>query len=137
MALRGQSFLLWSVLIGLLSVALVVERSDPAKAAPVAPVAAAMAAAGGSVPGCSAGQMKCGSECKDLTTDQQNCGTCGNACGAGQTCQAGQCQCSAGLLACDGTLRASDASHCGSCTTTCAGAQVCSNNSCQGELRHR
>ena len=75
--------------------------------------------------------MKCGSECKDLTTDQQNCGTCGVACGAGQTCQAGQCQCSAELLACNGTCVSSDATHCGSCTTTCAGAQVCSNNSCQ------
>ena len=72
----------------------------------------------------------CGSGCKDLSADQQNCGTCGNACGTGQTCQGGQCLCSAGLLACGGNCVASDASHCGSCSTTCAGGQVCANNAC-------
>jgi uncharacterized protein DUF1592/uncharacterized protein DUF1588/uncharacterized protein DUF1595/uncharacterized protein DUF1587 len=76
--------------------------------------------------------MKCGQECKDLLSDQQNCGTCGNACGAGQSCQAGKCQCSAGLIACGGGCVPSDATNCGGCGTTCPGGQVCSSNSCQG-----
>ena len=74
--------------------------------------------------------MMCSSGCKDLSTDQQNCGTCGNACAAGQSCQGGQCLCSAGLLACAGSCVASDATHCGSCTTMCAGGQVCAANAC-------
>ena len=131
MALRGQSFLLWSVLIGLLSSCAGRGEFGPGQGGTGGPGGSGNGGAGGSVPGCSAGQTKCGSECKDLTADQQNCGTCGIACGAGQTCQAGQCQCSAGLLACNGTCVSSDASHCGTCTSACAGAQVCSNNSCQ------
>lgn len=30
--------------------------------------------------------------CKDLQSDVKNCGTCGNTCGDGQTCSAGQCK---------------------------------------------
>ena len=74
--------------------------------------------------------MMCSSGCKDLSTDQQNCGTCGNACAAGQTCQGGQCLCSAGLLACGGSCVAADATHCGGCSTMCASGQVCANNAC-------
>src|SRR5262245_4152524 len=129
MALRGQSFLLWSVLVGLL--ASCAGRGDE-----VGPgqggtgVTGNGGTGGGIVGGCAVGQMKCGTECKDLTSDQQNCGSCGNACGAGQTCQAGMCQCSAGLLACGNSCVSSDASHCGNCTTMCASGEACSNNSC-------
>jgi len=73
----------------------------------------------------------CGSACKDLTSDQQNCGKCGNACGAGETCQSGQCLCSAGLLDCGGTCIPPDASNCGGCSMSCASGQVCSSNSCK------
>src|SRR5688500_3212646 len=57
--------------------------------------------------------------------------SCGNACGAGQVCQAGQCVCSAGLLACNGSCVPSNAAHCGNCTTVCTGIDVCSNGTCQ------
>src|SRR5213079_3278556 len=52
---------------------------------------------------CGAGQQSCGGQCKTVAIDQQNCGTCGNACAAGLSCQNGQCLCSAGLLACGST----------------------------------
>ncbi|HMF42392.1 MAG TPA: DUF1592 domain-containing protein [Polyangia bacterium] len=73
----------------------------------------------------------CGAACKDVTSDQQNCGKCGNACGAGETCQSGQCLCSAGLLNCGGACVPPDATHCGGCSQSCASGQVCSANSCQ------
>jgi Protein of unknown function (DUF1592)/Protein of unknown function (DUF1595)/Protein of unknown function (DUF1588) len=82
-------------------------------------------------PNCTTGQKACGSQCKTVATDQENCGACGNVCGAGQTCQNGQCQCSSGLLACNGMCVSSTATHCGGCGTTCASGQVCSQNSCQ------
>ncbi len=48
----------------------------------------------GQTPNCTAAQKACGGQCKTVATDQENCGACGNVCGAGQTCQNGQCQCS-------------------------------------------
>ena len=92
----------------------------------------AVASCQGKVEGqsCTPGQMMCGGGCKTVATDAENCGTCGNACAAGQVCQAGQCACSAGLLACGGTCVASNAMHCGSCTTMCSGTQVCSGGTC-------
>ena len=85
----------------------------------------------GQTPNCATGQKACGGQCKTVATDQENCGACGNVCAAGQTCQNGQCQCSSGLLACNGTCVSSTATHCGGCNTTCASGQVCSQNSCQ------
>src|SRR5262249_2097250 len=129
MALRGQSFLLWSFLVLVLS----------AGCAGRGEVGTGQGGQGGTGPGnggvggsvqCPAGQPKCGSECRDLSADQQNCGTCGNACGAGQTCQAGNCMCSAGLLACGGSCVSADATHCGGCTNVCPSGQVCSSSTC-------
>ena len=82
-------------------------------------------------PNCTTGQKACGGQCKTVATDQENCGACGNVCGAGQTCQNGQCQCSSGLLACNGMCVSSTATHCGGCSMTCSSGQVCSQNSCQ------
>ncbi|MBS2028097.1 MAG: hypothetical protein JST54_09360 [Deltaproteobacteria bacterium] len=41
---------------------------------------------------CAAPFTCCGDRCVDLSSDTQNCNTCGNACGSGQACEAGQCQ---------------------------------------------
>ena len=41
--------------------------------------------------GCSATQKSCGGVCIDVTTDKANCGSCGNACGAGAACCGGKC----------------------------------------------
>ena len=78
-----------------------------------------------------AGQQSCGGQCKSVTTDQQNCGSCGNACAAGLSCQNGQCLCSAGLLSCGGMCLSPSAANCGGCGTMCAAGQVCSGNSCK------
>lgn len=40
---------------------------------------------------CAPGLEDCNGVCSDLTTDMLNCGSCGNACGAEDTCQAGVC----------------------------------------------
>ena len=46
---------------------------------------------------CGAGEFCCdddGSDaCFDLQTDADHCGVCGNACGAGESCVAGECKC--------------------------------------------
>src|SRR5262245_44984917 len=67
-------------------------------------------------PSCTGSQMNCSGVCIDVTTSAQNCGMCGKVCAQGQTCQAGQCQCSPGLLNCNNSCVANDVNHCGSCT---------------------
>jgi glucosylceramidase len=84
---------------------------------------------GGSV-NCPTGQTACGTACVDTSSDSSNCGGCGTSCSGGQSCQASQCKCPAGLLDCGGSCVASDATHCGSCVNACSSGQVCSNNAC-------
>src|SRR5262245_21169247 len=64
---------------------------------------------------CAAGQMSCSGTCKTVATDNQNCGTCGNACGSGRTCENSMCKCAAGLMDCGGQCVGNDAQHCGGC----------------------
>ncbi|MFP2926322.1 DVUA0089 family protein [Pyxidicoccus sp. 3LG] len=73
---------------------------------------------------CPAAQESCSGTCRDVTTDVQHCGACGNACAAGSTCESGQCvagaSCGDGRLASneacdDGNRRADDG-----CGATCA-----------------
>jgi glucosylceramidase len=45
-------------------------------------------------------------------------------------CQGGACHCQSGLMLCNGSCVASDATHCGSCSQTCPPAQYCSNDIC-------
>jgi len=40
---------------------------------------------------CVDNKVNCGAACVDLTQDQANCGSCGHACSAQQSCQAGAC----------------------------------------------
>ncbi len=42
-------------------------------------------------PSCKEGYTLCGSVCKDLRDDSSNCGACGKACPAGQSCAEGEC----------------------------------------------
>jgi hypothetical protein len=79
--------------------------ADTAKAppaAPAAPVARTTAAAvpsvqtasiqGNAMVGCAPGMTACGNACINLKTNSSNCGSCGNACPAGQpVCKDGQC----------------------------------------------
>jgi hypothetical protein len=40
---------------------------------------------------CPTGQVLCNGTCTDTSTDNKNCGKCGNPCGVGQTCEDGKC----------------------------------------------
>lgn len=84
---------------------------------------------------CAVGLLSCGAQCIDPLTNFSNCGQCGVACAAGQTCSAGQCACAGGLSACTtGCVNlASDAANCGTCGTVCGGGLFCSQGACSSE----
>lgn len=84
----------------------------------------------------------------DLPNSEQNCGRCGRACGAGQTCCDGSCvnlsenedhcgvcgnACGAGLGCCGGTCfnLASDQNNCGSCGNACGLLNGCCRGGCR------
>jgi len=74
--------------------------------------------------------------CRDLLTDRNNCGSCGNVCGSGEACIEGACvlSCPDHLDACGGTCLdlKSDNANCGSCGVSCGSGEVCSNGACTG-----
>ena len=41
---------------------------------------------------CDRGFTKCGKKCRNLETDERNCGSCGHECQAGETCRNGHCK---------------------------------------------
>jgi len=59
--------------------------------------------------GCSTGLTRCPpAGCVDLSSDNNNCGSCGRICSGGTTCQGGSCACPSGQTDCGGhvsTLR--------------------------------
>jgi hypothetical protein len=76
----------------------------------------------------SADQRVCDGTCVATASDVQNCGTCGHACAAGETCSAGLCICPAdGRADCDGSCVdvKSDPANCGACGIACSDGQVC------------
>ena len=79
----------------------------------------------------------CANGCKNLKTDQYNCGTCGNRCTGNQTCNNGVCSC--GGVTCQGTQICctnqcvdpkTDPNNCGFCGNKCTGS--CVNGTCSG-----
>jgi hypothetical protein len=72
---------------------------------------------------CTLGTENCSGACSDPLTDNNNCGACGNVCGAGTSCQAGTCKsiCASGELFCNGSCinPLLDHDNCGACGTTC------------------
>jgi len=89
--------------------------------------------------GCSSGWTMCGGYCSDFQTDILNCGSCGHACGGGQTCRAGVCMANlalpcplSGQTRCSGTCVDTQTDHgnCGACGYACGSAQTCTNGNC-------
>jgi hypothetical protein len=70
---------------------------------------------------CSGNETPCnGTACVDEQADVNNCGSCGNTCGAGQACAGGQCQCNATSCpngCCDGTGACQTVGSSGACGT--------------------
>lgn len=58
----------------------------------------------------------------DLLSNRDHCGSCGNACAAGQRCFGGKCGCPTGLTDCDGTCvdLTTDDLSCSACGKACA-----------------
>lgn len=83
-------------------------------------------------PVCPAGQTACGQVCVDLTTNNDSCGACSNACRAGTTCSGSACICTGGLTSCSGTCvdLKSSAGNCGACGKVCTTGMVCSGGAC-------
>jgi hypothetical protein len=75
-----------------------------------------------------------GGVCADTNNDPANCGSCGNACAAGEFCSQGTCggSCSGGTIACNSKCvdPQVDPANCGACGTACAQGEVCSLGQC-------
>ncbi|MBU6162444.1 MAG: SUMF1/EgtB/PvdO family nonheme iron enzyme, partial [Myxococcales bacterium] len=76
----------------------------------------------------------CGGVCRDLTSDDAHCGSCGTRCASGGTCESGSCACpGADGRDCGGVCRdvAVDVSNCGACGVSCgANATGCTEGRC-------
>jgi hypothetical protein len=93
------------------------------------------APSGNAAPTCpSAASTTCHGACTDLSRNQDNCGSCGNACGPMERCQGGACTfigCYQELASCDGICRSlGGADTCGACSSPCLSGQVCSLQQC-------
>jgi hypothetical protein len=81
------------------------------------------------------GLTSCASSCVNTQADPLNCGSCGQACGAGLVCSSGTCSstCEVGLQVCGNACENLQTSltSCGQCGVACAGtcqAGVCSTS---------
>jgi Cys-rich repeat protein len=90
---------------------------------------------------CAAGQSCCTCQCVNLATDNANCGGCGMACGAGETCSSGACfpeGCQTDGDCDDGDPGTVDSCHNGICVhrqacsadQDCPASYVCQNSQC-------
>jgi hypothetical protein len=82
---------------------------------------------------CSAGTEVCpGTGCVNTQDDERHCGRCGRACGVGESCVDGMCQCPAGQTNCGGTCvnTNTNGANCGECGMVCGGNAMCSGGDC-------
>src|SRR2546427_1839194 len=75
----------------------------------------------GCSPVCPEGQVTCGDQCADLTSDPSACGSCDIKCPEGGQCNSGQCECGPGLTTCGNACvdLANDPDNCGECGHAC------------------
>lgn len=78
-------------------------------------------------------QTVCDDACVDTQVSLSHCGGCGIACGGGQVCSAGSCECPTGQNFCDPSCTdlASDVTNCGACGTQCSTGQLCNAGNCE------
>ncbi len=91
---------------------------------------------------CPSGQTACSeTSCADLTSDNMNCGSCGNVCPAYSKCTDSACAgmedinslgCTQGQIECNGQCvdDTSDNNNCGDCGRVCPAGSQCSNSQC-------
>jgi hypothetical protein len=87
----------------------------------------------GSGGGCCCTLSVCSGQCVNTQSDNNNCGVCGKACGAGNSCQNGSC-CTTGQTNCGGTCTnlLTDTNNCNACGNVCPAGHTCVNGSCCG-----
>jgi hypothetical protein len=75
-----------------------------------------------------------GFRCADTTSENNNCGSCGNQCRNGQVCRDGVCDCPDGLSACNDACvdTDTDPDNCGSCGHVCD-SRTCTNGACENK----
>ncbi|MDH4184348.1 MAG: hypothetical protein OEV92_09015 [Nitrospinota bacterium] len=86
---------------------------------------------------CVSPNTACDGSCVNLSTNSANCGACGAACPAGQTCSGGVCavaapSCPSGTSICSAAcvnLKA-DRNNCGTCANSCSPTTVCIQGAC-------
>ena len=68
----------------------------------------------------------------DLVSDENNCGSRGNNCPGGMSCENGNCVCPSGKADCNGACvdLTSDKNNCGSCGNNCPSGMSCENGNC-------
>ncbi len=90
---------------------------------------------------CPLGQTSCDGRCVDTATDAAHCGSCTQACGAGDVCEMGACQalCAQGDTLCGTSCVSmqSDSSNCGACGKACPTGQFCSDGACSTSCAHQ
>lgn len=83
---------------------------------------------------CPNGQAMCGGVCRDLRSDDNNCGACGATCKRAYGCNNGTCKlvCPDVQIACGDVCAtpASNPMHCGGCGKACASGEYCSGGAC-------
>lgn len=87
---------------------------------------------------CAGSTTECGTSCRDLTTDENNCGSCGHGCSAGLVCNRGSCQAlptDCTMTPCPGDFGCNpETRHCTSgcfSNSDCRGDAQCSSGVCR------
>ena len=70
--------------------------------------------------------------CVDIAKNAANCGACGAACPAMETCVGGNCSCGVGMLTCNGVCMpvTANVNNCGPCGMKSAAGLICSTSEC-------